>query len=155
MSIRYIVVIGIIVYTNITVDEEYIIYKYVKQKGAKYWPLWSEPCQYTWGRHCLGHTLIAYWSHYHKTSNMRGTLVGNIIVDHSDVVGTSPVSAAPTTSSFLTWHLASGIVKDIRRTVRESFRCWDLVRLILETWRYCVAIAIPWESPKSPRALVR
>ena len=109
MSIRYTVVIGIIVYTNITVDEEYIIFKYVKQKGTKYWPLWSEPCQYTWGRHGLGHTLIAYWSHYRKASNMRGTLVGNIIIDHSDVVGTSPVGAAPTTSSFLTWHLASGI----------------------------------------------
>ena len=34
------------------------------------------------------------------------TLVGNEIVDHSDVVGASPVGAAPTTSSFSTWHLA-------------------------------------------------
>ena len=30
------------------------------------------------------------------------TLVGNKIVDHSDVVGASPVGAAPTTSSFST-----------------------------------------------------
>ena len=30
------------------------------------------------------------------------TLVGNWIVDHSDVVGASPVGAAPTTSSFST-----------------------------------------------------
>ena len=37
---------------------------------------------------------------YRKTSNIRGTLVGNKIVDHSDVVGASPVGAAPTTSSF-------------------------------------------------------
>ena len=29
-------------------------------------------------------------------------LVGNEIVDHSDVVGASPVGAAPTTSSFST-----------------------------------------------------
>ena len=36
-----------------------------------------------------------------------GTLVGNEIVDHLDVVGTSPVGPAPTTSSFSTWHLAS------------------------------------------------
>ena len=35
------------------------------------------------------------------------TLVNNKIVDHPDVVGASPVGAAPTTSSFLTWHLAS------------------------------------------------
>ena len=57
---------------------------------------------------------------YHKTSNIRRTLVGNKIVYHSDVVGASPVGAAPTTSSF-------------------SFKCWDLVLLILETWRYSVA----------------
>ena len=35
---------------------------------------------------------------YRKTSNIKGTLVGNKIVDHSDVVGASPVGAAPTTS---------------------------------------------------------
>ena len=39
---------------------------------------------------------------YGKTSNMSRTLVGNNIVDHSDVVGASPVGAAPTTSSFST-----------------------------------------------------
>ena len=41
-------------------------------------------------------------SGYRKTSNIRGTIVGNKIVDHSDVVGASPVGAAPTTSSFST-----------------------------------------------------
>ena len=39
---------------------------------------------------------------YRKVSNIRRTLVGNKIVDHSDVVGTSPVGVAPTTSSFST-----------------------------------------------------
>ena len=39
---------------------------------------------------------------YCKTSNIRHILVGNEIVNHSDVVGASPVGAAPTTSSFLT-----------------------------------------------------
>ena len=39
---------------------------------------------------------------YCKTSNISRTLVGNNIVDHSDVVGASPVGAAPTTSSFST-----------------------------------------------------
>ena len=42
------------------------------------------------------------FSIYRKTSNIRRTLVGNKIVDHSDVVGASPVGAAPTTSSFST-----------------------------------------------------
>ena len=41
-------------------------------------------------------------SNYRKTSNIRRALVGNKIVDHSDVVGASPVGAAPTTSSFAT-----------------------------------------------------
>ena len=39
---------------------------------------------------------------YRKVSNIRRTRVGNKIVDHSDVVGASPVGAAPTTSSFST-----------------------------------------------------
>ena len=37
---------------------------------------------------------------YCQTYNISHTLVGNKIVDLSDVVGASPVGAAPTTSSF-------------------------------------------------------
>ena len=39
---------------------------------------------------------------YCQTSNISRTLVGNKMVDHSAVVGASPVGAAPTTSSFST-----------------------------------------------------
>ena len=39
---------------------------------------------------------------YRRTSNIRRTPSDNQIVDHSDVVGASPVGAAPTTSSFST-----------------------------------------------------
>ena len=39
---------------------------------------------------------------YRQVPNIRRTLVGNGIVDHSDVVGASPVGAAPTTSSLST-----------------------------------------------------
>ena len=39
---------------------------------------------------------------YRQVSNIRHTSEGNKIVDHSDVVGASPVGAAPTTSSFST-----------------------------------------------------
>ena len=48
---------------------------------------------------------IDFWKcilYYRKTSNISRTLVGNKIVDNSDVVGASPVGAAPTTSSFST-----------------------------------------------------
>ena len=44
-----------------------------------------------------------YWTPtYRQVSNIRRTLEGNKIVDHSNVVGASPVGAAPTTSSFST-----------------------------------------------------
>ena len=39
---------------------------------------------------------------YRKIYNISGTLVGDKIVYHSDIVGASPVGAAPTTSSSLT-----------------------------------------------------
>ena len=39
---------------------------------------------------------------YRQVSNIRRTLAGNEIVDHSDIVGASPVGAAPTPSSFST-----------------------------------------------------
>ena len=39
---------------------------------------------------------------YRNTSYISRTLVCNKIVDHSDVVGASPVGAAPTTSSYWT-----------------------------------------------------
>ena len=39
---------------------------------------------------------------YRQVSDISRTLVGNKIVDHSDVVGASPVGATPTTSSFPT-----------------------------------------------------
>ena len=39
---------------------------------------------------------------YYKTFNIRRTFVGHKIVDNSDVIGASPVGAAPTTSSFST-----------------------------------------------------
>ena len=47
-----------------------------------------------------GNELIRSQTIYRKISNIRGTLQGNKIVDHSDVVGASPAGAAPTTSSF-------------------------------------------------------
>ena len=43
---------------------------------------------------------------YRQVSNISRTLVGNWIVGHSDVVGATPVGAAPTTSSLSTQHLA-------------------------------------------------
>ena len=46
---------------------------------------------------------ICIFCHYRQVSNIRRTWVGNEIVDHSDVVGASPVGAAPTHSPLNTW----------------------------------------------------
>ena len=75
---------------------------------------------------------------YCQTSNIRRTVVANQIVDHSDVVGASPISAAPTTSSFSTPCL-NGSGKDNCKMRQETFQFWDLVHLILAIWWY-----IPW-----------
>ena len=40
---------------------------------------------------------------YRQTSYISFTLVGNKIVDYSDVAGASPVGAAPTTTSLNIW----------------------------------------------------
>ena len=64
---------------------------------------------------------------YRQVSNIRRTWVGNEIVDHSDVVGASPVGAAPTASSFSKEHLAS--IYCVKTTVSRvekhlSFGIW-------------------------------
>ena len=50
----------------------------------------------------LGRFEWKFTNKYRQVSNIKRTLVGNKIDDHSDVVGASPVGAAPTTSSFST-----------------------------------------------------
>ena len=52
-------------------------------------------------------TYPSWYQTYRQVSDIRRTSIGNLIVDHSDVDGASPVGAAPTTSSFSTWYLAS------------------------------------------------
>ena len=39
---------------------------------------------------------------YRQTSNISRTLVSNMIIDNSHVVGVAPIGDAPTTSSFST-----------------------------------------------------
>ena len=67
-------------------------------------PVWVHPL-------CISHA-------YRKTSNIRFTLVGNKIVDHSDVVEAAPVGAAPTASSFSSSHLAS---RDSAKTAATQY----------------------------------
>ena len=62
----------------------------LKKPGARYW----KGCDYKYEHR--DH------KNYSQRYNISGTLAGNNIVDHSDVVGPSPVGDAPTTSSFST-----------------------------------------------------
>ena len=48
------------------------------------------------------HFLFTLKMKYRQISNIRRTLIGNKLVDHSDVGGASPIGAAPSTSSFST-----------------------------------------------------
>ena len=68
-------------------------------------------------------TYVAMVVYYCQISNISRSLVGNT-VDHSDVVGASPVGAAPTTSSFSTQHLASmDWAKTTARLDEKHWRC--------------------------------
>ena len=71
---------------------------------------------------------------YRQVSNISRTLAGNKIVEHSDVVGASPVGAAPTTSSFSTLHMAS--LEWAKTSAWRYENHLSLVRLILEILRY-------------------
>ena len=96
---------------------------------------------------------------YSQTSNISCTLVGNKIVDHSDVVGASPVGAAPTACSFLTPGL-DGLDKDNCKMRQETFKFWDLVPYtrdlmadvtpVCKRWSYVCFALIPqslyWKS---------
>ena len=52
--------------------------------------------------HCVQYINFHSEQIYRQVSNIRRTLAGYKIVDQPDVVGASPVGAAPTTSSFST-----------------------------------------------------
>ena len=68
------------------------------------WPTIATPACLHWKELILLWSLrgLSKWVDYRKTSTISRTLVGNKVVDNSDVVGASPVGAAPTTSSLST-----------------------------------------------------
>ena len=75
-----------------------------RKRRPKWWWLQYDPAKYKF--HSLAPGRFD-WNFRYRQVSIRCTLVGNKIVDHSDVVGASPVGAAPTTSSFSTSQLAS------------------------------------------------
>ena len=77
---------------------------------------------------------------YYQTSNISCTSVGNKIVDHSDVVGASPVGGRCSNYIFILDLTPGfkGLDKDNYKIRRETFRFWDLVWILLEFWQYIV-----------------
>ena len=79
--------------------------------------------------------LFMFRFRYRQISNIRRTLVGNIIVDHADVIGASPVIAAPTTfyCRFNTWFQWIG-----QRQQQNGTRCFGTSPVITApTTFYC------------------
>ena len=69
---------------------------------------------------------------YHQTSNISRTLVGNYIVDHSDVVGAAPAGDAPTTSEWSTMASINCAKTSARRDENHlSFVIWCVLY-----WRF-------------------
>ena len=68
---------------------------------------------------------------YRQVSNIRRTLVGNLIGDHSDACRrcSNYIFILGLTPGF------KALGKDNYKMRRETFKFWDLVRLILETLR--------------------
>ena len=74
------------------------------QQATCSWLYYAELCQKSVNRliHATGISAKDFCKIYRQTSNIGLTLVGNEMVDHSEVVGASPVGATPTASSFST-----------------------------------------------------
>ena len=87
----------------------------LSERLSKHWGWWLETPSLPLWRHSNVLSANVVWSTktysqaktlknhmYRQVSNIRRTIEGYKIVDHSDVVGASPVGAAPTTSSLST-----------------------------------------------------
>ena len=92
----YIILASIIMVVHTAISRQYILVTH---------------CCLLWQQCCI--MSLPDWSHmrpisiYLLSDLKYKPLVGNKIVDHLDVVGASPVGAAPNASSFMTLHLAS------------------------------------------------
>ena len=104
--------VNMVLTVTVMIDiSDFNITRYAKQHLKHYGKIIS---LYTENRRCiqqLGCTVLLFVSIRQgertavtrgQVSNIRRILIGNKIVDNSDLVGTSPVGAAPTTSSLST-----------------------------------------------------
>ena len=94
-------------------------------------------CVYMWFVHNHKIQLVyIYFLYYRKTSNISRTLVGNKIVDNSC---SWSISCRRCSNCIFILNLTPGfhgLGKDHCKRRQETFKFWDLVRLILEVLRY-------------------
>ena len=99
LQIHAIIVLNNRIYNIINMNLKQITWGIVQTEGKTSFRaivMWHGRIAFHW---CACFSAFAF---YRQVSNIRRTLVDNKIVDHSDVVGASPVGVAPTTSSFST-----------------------------------------------------
>ena len=100
--------------------------------SAVLWYLTNCPCNpIDWIKLTL-HQPGLSWCNYCKTSNISRTLVGNNIVDNSHVVD-NYIFILNLTPGF------NVLSEDNCNRIQETFKLWDLVRLILEVLRWAQA----------------
>ena len=81
---------------------------------------------------------------YHKTSYIRRTLGGN---NCRSLKCSWSIACRRCSNYIFVLHLTFGLKgfgKERRKAVRESFKYSDLVRLVLETWRYAQVAGMCW-----------
>ena len=80
------------------------------------------------------------WRSFRKTSNISRILVGNKIVDNSDVVGASALLQLHMIFSLNLTPGFNGLGKDHCKRRQETFKFWYLVRLILEVFSVVIIV---------------
>ena len=98
------------------------------------------------GPECNEHKfLVLLWTDmYRQISNIRRTLIENKIIDHWSIRCSWSIACRRCSNYiFIMYSTAgfNGLGKDNHKW--ETFQFWDLVRLILEVWRYIMYICLP------------
>ena len=112
------------VHYDVTVMVEYLVQHNLKHQISRLMVL------------CEGNPVIIH-SNYRKISNIRRTVVCN--KNCRSLRCSWSIACRRCSNYIFIFGSTSGFKvfgKDSHKTVRETFKCWDLVRLILKTWRY-------------------
>ena len=101
--------------------------------------------------HATGNQLSIDKNEYRQTSNISHSLVGNGIVNHSDVVGPWPVGSTQTTSSFSTWHLSPFSISLLKLSQFETKSRSQPCNLLQTGFLSCVQVSdvdqmLIWDS---------